>query len=258
MAMRLGKNIGGYMGETIDIIQVLHEIEQRQHANGWEKAPLSVSEKTVLPAYCRLSRHPRKTIYISAGMHGDEPAGPLAVRRLFEEDGWPSDVNFWIIPCLNPGGFMLNRRENEEGIDLNRDYREPKTALVRAHVQWLDERPGFDLSLCLHEDWEANGFYLYELNPDDRPSVAADIIGEVQKVCPIDLAPVIEGREAHQGIIRANPDLVRRPDWPEAFYLIHHKTRLSYTLEGPSDFRLATRVAGLVEGVKAVCEAMSA
>ena len=79
-----------------------------------------------------------------------------------------------------------------------------------------------------------------------------------RKFAPIDLAPVIEGREAHQGIIRANPDLVRRPDWPEAFYLIHHKTRLSYTLEGPSDFRLATRVAGLVAGVKAVCEALSA
>ena len=258
MTTRLGKNIGNYMGETIDILRILQDIKQRCRAGGWEEIPLRVSEHTVLPAYCRLARHPGKTIYISSGMHGDEPGGPLAVGRLFEENSWPPDLNLWIIPCLNPGGFILNRRQNEEGIDLNRDYREPKTALVRAHVQWLKERPSFDLSLCLHEDWEANGFYLYELNPDDRPSVAARIIGKVQEVCPIDLSPVIEEREAHQGIIRANPDLLSRPDWPEAFYLIHHKTRLSYTLEGPSDFQLATRVNGLVAGVKAACEALSA
>jgi hypothetical protein len=36
--------------------------------------------------------------------------------------------------------------------------------------------------------------------------------------------------------------------------LITHKTRLSYTLEAPSDFLLSTRVAALVEAVKVVLE----
>ena len=251
---RLGRNHGNYQGETIDVHQVLREIEEFSVASGWEPVPLRVSPKTVLPAYSRVVREPRRTIYISSGMHGDEPAGPLAVRRLFEKNAWPDHVNLWIIPCLNPGGFVLNRRENEDGIDLNRDYREPKTLLVQAHTEWLHQRPGFDLSLCLHEDWESNGFYLYELNPDGNPSWAEQIVRRVEKVCPIDSSPVIEGRNARNGIIQAHVDLPARRDWPEAFYLIHRKTRLSYTLEGPSDFRLATRVAGLVAGVEAVLE----
>ena len=56
---------------------------------------------------------------------------------------------------------------------------------------------------------------------------------------------------AHNGIIRPGVDPRSRPDWPEAFFLITHKTRLSYTLEAPSDFPLAARVAALVAAVTA-------
>jgi len=95
---------------------------------------------------------------------------------------------------------------------------------------------------------------LYELNPRLLRSVAEDIIRKVNEVCPIDTSDVIEGRPAKGGIICANPDLLKRPDWPEAFYLVHHKSPLSYTLESPSDFPLSTRVDALVSGVRAVFE----
>ena len=117
---------------------------------------------------------------------------------------------------------------------------------MRAHTHWLDRRPSFAASLLLHEDWESQGFYLYELNPDLRPSIAEAIVEAVEAVCPIDRSAEIEGRPAQGGIICANPDLQKRPDWPEAFYLIHNKTRLSYTLEAPSDFPIITRVNALV------------
>ena len=45
-----------------------------------------------------------------------------------------------------------------------------------------------------------------------------------------------------------------RPDWPEAFYLISHKSRQGYTLEAPSDFPLATRVNALVAAVNAALD----
>jgi hypothetical protein len=251
---RLGLNVDAYKGETINITQVLYDIEQLAATTGWERDPLAVSEKNALPAFRRLPENPRKQIYISSGIHGDEPAGPLAILKLFQQNQWPDRLSLWIIPCLNPGGFLLNRRENEDGVDLNRDYRSPRTELVRAHTAWLNQRPRFDLTLLLHEDWESNGFYLYELNPERKPSVSEAIIHKVRAVCPIDTSPLIEGRPAQNGVICANPDLLKRPDWPEAFYLIHHKTALSYTLEGPSDFSLATRVNALVTGVKAVFE----
>jgi protein MpaA len=253
---RLARNIGGYKGETIDIHSVLREVEMLSRQTGWESEPILISEKVSIPAYRKPSSSSEKHLYVSAGIHGDEPAGPLAVRKLFQENRWPADLNLWLIPCLNPHGFVQNARGNEEGIDLNRDYRALKTALVRAHTVWLDARPRFALSICLHEDWEANGFYLYELNPDLQPSFADVIIREVSRVCPIDLSPVIEGRDAKNGVICANPDLVKRPDWPEAFYLIHNKTRLSYTLEGPSDFPLPTRIHALATGVQTILESV--
>jgi len=95
------------------------------------------------------------------------------------------------------------------------------------------------------------------LNPDDRPSLAAAIVRRVAEVCPIDPSEVIENRPARNGVIRPNLDPRTRPQWPEAFYLITHKSRLSYTLEAPSDFPMSVRVAALVEGVKAALESVS-
>jgi hypothetical protein len=72
------------------------------------------------------------------------------------------------------------------------------------------------------------------------------MIEAASKVCPIDESPVIEGREARGGIISPSLDPRMRPLWPESFWLLQNKTRLSYTLEAPSDFDLETRVNALV------------
>ena len=253
---RLGKNRGSYQGETIDIYQLLKDVQEIAAKTGWALEPLKVSESVELAAFQRIAKSARKHLYLSSGMHGDEPAGPLALLRLFEEDDWPDDISLFVIPCLNPGGFVRNTRENEEGIDLNRDYRSRTSALVRAHIRWLEQRPRFDLSLLLHEDWEANGFYLYELNPNLQPALGEVMINRVKEVCPIDNSVMIDGREAKDGIICANRYLKDRPDWPEAFYLVHHKTPLSHTLEGPSDFPLLTRVNALATAVRAALESL--
>jgi hypothetical protein len=260
---RLGKNIKGYGGERIDINAVLHDCVAAAQAGGWVIEEIHPAPKLILG----FTRHaPRNThhaspytphaprIYISAGIHGDEPAGPLAARQLLRETRWLAGFDLWLCPCLNPAGFVLNRRENREGLDLNRQYRAPEADETAAHIAWLKRQPGFDLCLCLHEDWEAHGFYLYELNPDHQPSLAEAIIARVGEVCPIDRSEVIEGRPALGGIIRPSVDPRSRPDWPEAFFLSTHKTRLSYTLEAPSDYPLVTRVAALITGVAAALE----
>jgi predicted deacylase len=247
---RLGKNIGGYHGETIEIQKVLREIEQAAGGENWTRDPVPAPVEFI--AWRRAVASPRRRIYISAGIHGDEPAGPLAALQLLRENHWPGDDALWLCPCLNPSGFPLNRRENSGGIDLNRDYRHRQSAEVRAHVQWLRQQPDFDLVLCLHEDWESRGFYLYELNPDHRPSLAESIIEAVAAVCPVDQSPVIEDRPAQNGIIRPVFNPMDRPQWPEALYLAgQNKTRLSYTFEAPSDFPMATRVAALATAVRA-------
>ena len=263
---RLGKNHGGYHGETIDIRAVLREVEIAAQQHGWTSETfgrqgdfnllaLHRQPPSTLNPLARRSEaetaQPSTKIYLSAGIHGDEPAGPVAALRLLQENRWPANAELWFCPCLNPMGFVLNRRENDKDKDLNRDYRHLEMTEVRAHIAWLERQPQFDLCLCLHEDWESHGFYVYELNPENRPSLAEAIIARVAESCPIDRSEIIEGRPAQNGIIRPNLDPHTRPQWAEAFYLIVNKTRLSYTLEAPSDFPLTTRVNALVTGVNA-------
>ena len=252
---RLGKNHGGYHGETIDIRAVLRDVQASAQAHGWASEIFHEQDDFKWLALHRgpevRSQKSEARIYISTGIHGDEPAGPLAALKLIHENRWPKNVEIFLLPCLNPAGLTLNRRENASGQDLNRDYRNPQAAEIRAHVAWLERQPKFDLYLCLHEDWESHGFYVYEQNPDQRPALAEKIVEAVQKVCPIDLSENIEGRAAKGGIVRPNIKPQERPDWPEAFYLIVNKSRQGYTLEAPSDFPLATRVNALVAGVNA-------
>lgn len=256
---RLGKNHGGYHGETIDIRTVLREVEAVGRQHGWTPEIFQADGEF---KWLALRRAPLPTsnpqsstrFYISTGIHGDEPAGPLAVLRLLQQNQWPRSLDLYLCPCLNPTGFVSKRRENHLNVDLNRDYRHFKSAEVRAHVKWLERQPDFAVTLCLHEDWESHGFYVYELNPDQRPSLARTIVDTVSHVCPIDLSPVIEGRDAKDGIINPNLDPNSRPDWPEAFWLLQNKTRQSYTLEAPSDFPLEVRVNALVTAVNAALQ----
>jgi hypothetical protein len=255
---RLGKNINGYFGETIDIASVLADCATAAREHGWSIEEIHPAPRLILglvrATTSRAMRAPR--VYISTGIHGDEPAGPLAVRQLLQENKWPENAELWVCPCLNSAGFASNRRENPEGIDLNREYLNTGVEEIRSHIGWLKRQPQFDVSLCLHEDWESHGFYVYELNPGHEPSLAEAIVSRVAEVCPIDLSETIEGRPAKNGIIRPDIDPRSRPQWPEAFFLITNKTQRSYTLEAPSDFALSARVAALVAGVHAAVEGL--
>jgi hypothetical protein len=197
-----------------------------------------------LLAYTKRTAGPRPRVYLSAGIHGDEPAPPWALLRLIETGFFDDRCTWFVCPLLNPTGFVARTRENHAKIDLNRDYKGPKSAEVMAHVRWLERQPNFDLIICGHEDWEAQGFYLYELNPENRPTLAPAMIAAAQAHGPVENAGVIDGRPvAEPGIIRPVSDPLLRETWPEAIYLRHHHGALDYTLETPSALPLEQRVA---------------
>ena len=152
---RLGKNIGRYCGDPIDLPRVLRDLDRAADAKNWTRdfVPLVVT-KAPLPinflAYRRPNENARVRVYISAGIHGDEPAGPLAALQLLQDDQWPADVAVWLCPCLNPSGILLNQRENFEGIDLNRDYRHFRSEEVRAHWNgWNNSRASTSRFACM-------------------------------------------------------------------------------------------------------------
>ncbi|MSU50803.1 MAG: succinylglutamate desuccinylase [Opitutus sp.] len=210
-------------------------------------------------ALTKRTRGPRPRIYFSAGIHGDEPAPPLALLELIERGAFDALAGWFICPLLNPIGFSRHTREGSDGFDLNRDYKTPRSVEIQAHARWLQRQPNFDLAICLHEDWEAQGFYLYELNPSDRPGVAHAMIDAVRNVCPIETATVIDGRTiAELGIIRPTADPALRDAWPESIYLQAHHTKLGYTVETPSALPLVQRIAALGVLIEAAIDSVSA
>ena len=194
-------------------------------------------------ALTRRTPGPRPRIYLSAGIHGDEPAPPLALLEMLEAGRFDGRAHWFICPLLNPNGLARGVRENADGLDLNRDYKDLQSAEARAHVTWLQRQPNFTVCLSVHEDWESTGYYLYELNPDQRPSLAEPMIAAVTPVCPIDHSPLIDGRESKGGILRPVADPLLREKWPESIYLRATHTTQTYTIESPSAFPLAQRIA---------------
>ena len=249
-----GLNEGGYFGETIEIESVLADCLDAAEANGWSIHWLETRNDLRLLTLHRAPKAPQRRIYLSSGIHGDEPAAPLAMLRLITENIWPKDAELWLCPCLNPTGFPANTRENAAGEDLNRDYKHLHTPEIAAQVAWLETLPNLDFTIQLHEDWEAKGFYFYELKMDGTPTEPRRVLNAVEAVCPIDHSPQIDGRNNDRGLIKPELDPAVRKLWPEAFWLVMNKTRLSYTCEAPSDFEIEVRVEALVSAARALLD----
>ena len=227
-------------------------------AAGFLATPLAELDAGPLLAWEKSGNGPR--VYLSAGIHGDEPAGPLALLDLLR-DGFFTDEFHWLVcPALNPTGLALLTRENSCGVDLNRDYLLRHTSEVRAHAEWLDALRMPDLFISLHEDWETTGFYFYEINlgREDLDRTRS-ILDSVAEWFPPEPGPVIDGHDVSgPGWIYhvAEPDL---PDgWPEAIYLAKKGCPVSFTFETPSHALLEHRVAAHAAAVRAACQGLSA
>lgn len=232
--------------------------DQAARADGFSSERFGEVAGHPLRAYLKRAPAPGPSIYLSAGIHGDEPAPPQALLRLVQQGCFGPQANWTICPLLNPTGMARGTRANAAGIDLNRDYEHPVTPEVRAHVAWLRRQPRFHAAICVHEDYEATGFYLYELNPDRRPSAADAALAAVAPLCPIEQAAVIDGRATDApGIIRPVTDPLLRNQWPEAIYLRHHHTTLSYTFETPTTQPLEQRMATHGAAIRAALEILT-
>ncbi len=138
---RLGINAGKYSGEGIDIRRVIGEMERAAGEFGWVSETFLEADACRLLAFSRRMPAAAKRVYVSAGIHGDEPAGPLALLQLVQENRWPANVDVWLCPCLNPTGFPLNQRENYQGLDLNRQYLQPESEeIARISPGWRSSR----------------------------------------------------------------------------------------------------------------------
>ncbi len=212
---------------------------------------LRLAETAAGPVMAYTPSSPEGARYLSAGIHGDEPAGPLAALELLRggqlDDGWI------ICPALNPTGLAAATRENAEGVDLNRDYLRLETAEIRAHAAWLESMVTPQAFVSLHEDWECSGFYFYEINlGEDRPERAQAILDAVTPCFPPEPEASIDDHDTREpGWIYHGAEADLPHDWPEAIYLAKRGCPISFTFETPSSKELTKRIAAHVAAFKA-------
>ena len=236
---------------TFDPGSFLHEFRTEAEQRGFSTEVLATTAAGPVLAFT--SAKEGQPAYLSAGIHGDEPAGPLAALELLRSGFFNQGLAWNICPALNPTGLAVNTRENAEGSDLNRDYLRRETKEILAHAQWLEAIDCPQRVFSLHEDWETTGFYFYEINlGEDHPERAAAIIDAVRPWFLPEPAALIDDHETRSpGWIyhRADADLPEL--WPEAIFLAKRGCPLSFTLETPSSGDLDARVAAHVAAVKA-------
>lgn len=238
------------MKGAYDIAVLTEKLDRLAAGAGFERVSMGTIGDFELVAYERL-RPNAPLIYVSAGIHGDEPAGPLAVERFFEEGGFCDELSWMICPMLNPTGLARGTRENADGVDLNRDYLSRETAEVQAHVAWLERHPSPDVVLSLHEDWESTGFYLYEINCAACISDAEEVIKAVSRVFPPEPETRIDDHDVRKpGWIFHEAEADEPGNWPEAIWLAKNGAAVSYTFETPSSAGLEQRVDAQLRAVR--------
>lgn len=229
---------------AFNVCDTLYELQRAAESLAYSRARYGSVEGFGLEAFESPRRQGSKRVYLSSGVHGDEPAGPLALLDLLKTGSLPDSIEFTLCPLINPVGLENGSRENGNDRDLNRDFFNPTQPETQALVAFLDSQSGYDLSICLHEDWEATGFYLYCLGDAGAKRIAEDVVSAIGPMGPIDRADQIDGFASADGIIyRPEPlDFSLQEDWPEAFYLYSKSQHMHFTLETPSAYPLEQRI----------------
>lgn len=209
------------------------------------------------PIYYLETRSPqpnRPWFYCSAGIHGDEPAGPEALIQWAESSKEIfKQLNVLIFPCLNPWGIVNNRRSNAQGVDLNRTYRDSNVPQTIAHKRIITGRK-FDFALSLHEDYDGCGVYFYENIPFKPPFIIKQLMAASSHYIPPDPHPIIEGDRARGGLIQQNKRSRFGNLGTEGYYLYPSITRRCVIIETPSEFHINQRVALQVINLRLAAE----
>jgi murein peptide amidase A len=200
----------------------------------------------------RSPRLPRTgVIYISAGIHGDEAGATeglvtWAERNVTILQKYP----FFLVPCVNPWGLVNNSRTDSARRDLNRSFHRDDIADMTLLKQAINKYQ-YSLVLTLHEDYDAVGLYIYEI-PGTEPYWGEKLLDAARRFIPPDQRPMIEGREAKNGMVRPVIDMnvFEEMGLPEAVYLRLRGCGRVFTIETPSEFGLERRVEAQIAVIR--------
>src|ERR1700730_17056843 len=192
-------------------------------------------------------------IYLSAGIHGDEPASTEGLYQWAElYRSILRELPVMIFPCLNPWGLVHNRRTDSENRDLNRCYHLDNIQRINAQIELLRDRK-FRLAMCLHEDYDAQGVYLYEIRKK-LTTFGKELLSAAGYYIPVDARRMIEGRRAQQGWIARRVNPKRFPILAQGIYVALNQSERTITAETPSKYQLGKRIEAQIAMIQRAIE----
>ncbi len=182
-------------------------------------------------------------IYVSAGIHGDEPASTEALlvwaqRHAARLAGLP----LLLFPCLNPWGLRNNVRLDLAGNDLNRGFHRDDLPQIAA-LKRVAAPFRFELAVMLHEDYDGQGIYIYEVQRHP-PYWGEKLLAAAGRVIPIETRARVDAYSCRRGLVRRRLNMARfkRIGYPEAIWLHLERSERTFTVETPSEFAMEQRV----------------
>jgi hypothetical protein len=126
----------------------------------------------------------KKNIFITAGFHGDEIAGPWSLGTFLFRNGFKTyDANVSIIPVVNPSGFSNETRYNQWNEVSNQGFVNSQATPSREglvllkNIEELKEL-GSDGFISLHENDRRKNFYFY-MHAKKKPAALISKVSEL-------------------------------------------------------------------------------
>jgi murein peptide amidase A len=209
-----------------------------------------------------LGDHAKPVIALASGVHGDEPAAPWALLSLVENGELDPRYAYRIWPCTNPSGYAAGTRESADRVDINRSFgRGGQTPEARAIITANRDRK-FVLSLDLHEDTDADGFYCYEYRSAHIARAVVSAVRHanfsIQDLEQCDLGAPFEAIQLEDGVVRPDSEEEIKAIGGLSYNLSlsRHAAAHALTLESPARFQWDDRIAIHRIAVKAAIAAL--
>jgi murein peptide amidase A len=158
-----------------------------------------------------------------AGIHGDEPAGAIALGNFLAELATQPDLakgyELFFYPVCNPAGFAQGTRFSGSGKDLNREFwknsPEREVLLLEKEIRSRE----FQGLISLHSDDTSNGMYGFVRGAVLARDLLEPALRAAERFLPRNTNPVIDGfpaldgiiTECYQGVLTSPPELDPAP-----------------------------------------------
>ncbi len=200
----------------------------------------------------RPHEEPAIRLAIFAGIHGDEPAGVLALCDLVEAleglNVFARQYRLDVYPLCNPTGYEDGTRASRSGQDLNREF---WRGSLEPEVQVLEREllhGKYDGLIALHSDDTSDGLYGFARGALLTKELLRPALAAAVAALPLNEAEIIDGFHAEQGIIHTTYDgILSAPPGtrPAPFEIILESPALA-----PVHLQRASFVLALVEIIR--------